>query len=49
MNPLMCLATADRRRSLAFYRDGRGLEAFGALADDGVPEPLQFRLGPGWA
>jgi hypothetical protein len=34
------LATADRRRALAFYRDGLGLEAFGPLADDGVPEPL---------
>jgi uncharacterized protein len=38
------LATSDRRRSLAFYRDGLGLEAFGPLADDGVPEPLQLRL-----
>ena len=27
-----------------FYRDGLGLEAFGPLADDGVPEPLQLRL-----
>ena len=41
------LPTADRRRSLAFYRDGLGLEAFGPLADDGVPEPLQLRLAPG--
>jgi catechol 2,3-dioxygenase-like lactoylglutathione lyase family enzyme len=40
------LSTADRRRSLAFYRDGLGLEAFGPLADDGVPEPLQVRLAP---
>jgi hypothetical protein len=38
------LATADRSRSLAFYRDGLGLEAFGPLADDGIPEPLQLRL-----
>ena len=37
-------ATDDRRRSLVFYRDGLGLEAFGPLADDGVPEPLQLRL-----
>lgn len=44
MNHTISLATADRRRSLAFYRDGLGLEAFGPLADDGVPEPLQFRL-----
>jgi predicted lactoylglutathione lyase len=40
------LATADRKRSLDFYRDGLGLEAFGPIADDGVPEPLQLRLAP---
>jgi uncharacterized glyoxalase superfamily protein PhnB len=45
MNHTISLATADRRRALNFYRDGLGLEAFGPLADDGVPEPLQFRLG----
>ena len=44
MNHTISLATADRSRSLAFYRDGLGLEGFGPLADDGVPEPLQFRL-----
>ena len=44
MDHTISLATADRRRSLAFYRDGLGLEAFGPLADDGVPEPLQLRL-----
>ncbi len=47
MKHTISLATADRRRSLAFYRDGLGLEAFGPLAADGVPEPLQLRLGPG--
>ena len=41
---LVCLPTADRATSFAFYRDGLGLEAIGALADDGVPEPLLFRL-----
>jgi catechol 2,3-dioxygenase-like lactoylglutathione lyase family enzyme len=46
MDHTICLATADRSRSLAFYRDGLGLEAFGPLADDGVPEPLQLRLAP---
>jgi predicted lactoylglutathione lyase len=46
MNYTISLATGDRRRSLAFYRDGLGLEAFGPLADDGVPEPLQLRLAP---
>ena len=44
MRHTISLATADRSRSLAFYRDGLGLEAFGPLADDGVPEPLQLRL-----
>jgi hypothetical protein len=44
MDHTISLATADRTRSLAFYRDGLGLEPFGPLADDGVPEPLQLRL-----
>jgi len=44
MNYTISLATADRNRALMFYRDGLGLEAFGPLADDGVPEPLQLRL-----
>jgi len=44
MDHTISLATTDRRRSLAFYRDGLGLEAFGPIADDGVPEPLQLRL-----
>jgi catechol 2,3-dioxygenase-like lactoylglutathione lyase family enzyme len=44
MDHTISLATADRGRSLVFYRDGLGLEAFGPLADDGIPEPLQFRL-----
>src|SRR3954454_10744038 len=46
MDYTIALATADRRRSLAFYCDGLGLEAFGPFADDGVPEPLQLRLAP---
>jgi uncharacterized protein len=45
MNHTISLATADRRRALTFYRDGLGLEAFGPLADDGIPEPLQLLLG----
>src|SRR6188768_734286 len=46
MDHTISLATSDRSRSFAFYRDGLGLEAFGPLADDGVPEPLQLRLAP---
>jgi predicted lactoylglutathione lyase len=42
---LVSLPIADRPRSLAFYRDGVGLEAIGdELADDGVPEPLLLRV-----
>ncbi|WP_026313727.1 VOC family protein [Actinomadura flavalba] len=44
---VISLATADRRRAYDFYRDAFGFEAFGEAADDGVPEPLQFRLGDG--
>ena len=47
MDFTLSLATADRQRSLAFYRDGLGLEPFGPIAVDGVPEPLQLRLAPG--
>jgi uncharacterized glyoxalase superfamily protein PhnB len=41
---IIALPIADRRASLAFYQDAFDLEAFGDPADDGVPEPLQFRL-----
>lgn len=41
------LPIADRRISLAFYRDGLGLVPFGEPADDGVPEPLQLHLNDG--
>lgn len=41
---LIALPIADRVVSHAFYRDAFGLTAFGGPADDGVPEPLQFRL-----
>lgn len=44
---IISLPTDDRRRAFAFYREALGLEAIGELADDGVPEPLQFELGPG--
>ncbi|WP_409494685.1 VOC family protein [Amycolatopsis sp. cmx-11-12] len=41
------LPIADRMTSYEFYRDGLGFEAVGALAEDGVPEPLQFALNEG--
>jgi len=44
---IVSLPIADRRTSLAFYRDGLGLQPIGELADDGVPEPLQFALTDG--
>jgi predicted lactoylglutathione lyase len=44
---ILSLPIADRPTSFAFYRDGLGLEPFGKLADDGVPEPLQFDLHEG--
>jgi len=45
---VVSLPTADRQTSFAFYGDdGLGFEAIGELADDGVPEPLQFALNDG--
>jgi predicted lactoylglutathione lyase len=44
---VVTLPTADRRRSFDFYRHGLGFEPVGDLADDGVPEPLQFILNDG--
>lgn len=44
---IVSLPISDRPTSLAFYRDGLSLEPFGPLADDGVPEPLQFELAKG--
>ena len=41
------LPIADRRTSFVFYRDGLGFEPIGEVADDGVPEPLQFVLNDG--
>lgn len=44
---VMSLPTADRQAAFAFYGQGLGLQAVGELADDGVPEPLQFILNDG--
>jgi hypothetical protein len=40
MEHTISLATTDRRRSLAFYRDGLGLEAFGPLAGQDPPRSV---------
>ncbi|PYI67669.1 glyoxalase [Arthrobacter livingstonensis] len=44
---IVSLPIADRRKSFAFYTTGLGLHPVGEPADDGVPEPLQFRLNDG--
>ena len=44
---VISLPIADRRRSYVFYREALGLDAVGELAEDGVPEPLQFDLNNG--
>lgn len=44
---LVGLPIADRRVSCRFYTEVLGIEPFGAPADDGVPEPLQFALNDG--
>jgi predicted lactoylglutathione lyase len=44
---IVALPTADRQVAYAFYKDGLGFEPIGELADDGVPEPLQFVLNDG--
>ena len=44
---IIALPTADRVVAHAFYAKAFGFEAFGEPADDGVPEPLQFRVEDG--
>ncbi|GAB2956632.1 hypothetical protein GCM10027280_51590 [Micromonospora polyrhachis] len=41
---VISLPIADRRQAMVFYRDAFGFEPIGRLAEDGVPEPLQYRL-----
>ncbi len=43
----IALPTASRAGALAFYRDGLGLEPFGELGSDGIPEPLRFAVNEG--
>ena len=42
----LSLPIADRRTSHDFYA-ALGFEAFGEIASDGLPEPLQFAIGDG--
>ena len=44
---VVCLPTADRRTSFDFYQSALGFDPIGELADDGVPEPLQFAVNDG--
>jgi uncharacterized protein len=44
---IVSLPIADRATSHAFYGDGLGLAPVGELADDGLPEPLQFAVNDG--
>ncbi|GAA1569197.1 VOC family protein [Kribbella sancticallisti] len=43
----LCLPIHDRPTSFEFYQAALGLEPVGEVADDGIPEPLQFVLGDG--
>lgn len=43
----IALPIADRRTTFAFYGEGLGFHPLGELADDGVPEPLQFTFNDG--
>jgi len=44
---VISLPIADRPTSYEFYQRALGLEAVGEIADDGVPEPLQFVVNAG--
>jgi predicted lactoylglutathione lyase len=44
---VVSLPVADRRAAHAFYAGALGLDADGEPADDGLPEPLQYRLNDG--
>lgn len=40
----LSLPVTDRARAMAFYRDAFNFELVGTPGEDGIPEPLQFRL-----
>ncbi|WP_328519078.1 VOC family protein [Kribbella sp. NBC_00359] len=41
---IISLPIEDRPRSYAFYQEAFGFKPVGELAQDGIPEPLQFAL-----
>jgi uncharacterized glyoxalase superfamily protein PhnB len=41
------LPITDRRTAYDFYSSGMRFKPVGALADDGIPEPMQFDVGNG--
>ncbi len=43
-SPSVALPIDDRVRAMAFYRDAFGFELVGEPTEDGVPEPLMFRI-----
>ncbi|WP_017586225.1 VOC family protein [Nocardiopsis ganjiahuensis] len=43
-SPSVALPIDDRMRAMVFYRDAFGFEPVGESAEDGVPEPLMFRI-----
>src|SRR5688500_7674090 len=43
----LALPIAERDAALAFYRDAHGLEPFGEIGSDGIPEPLRFDVNEG--
>ncbi len=44
---IISLPVQERRRAHDFYVGALGLETVGEPGEDGLPEPLQFRLGDG--
>lgn len=40
----IALPTNDRQRTFTFYQETLGLQPIGEPTEDGVPEPLQFRI-----
>ena len=45
LQTIITLPIEERARAHRFYIDALGLEPVGEPSKDGMPEPLQFRLG----